>query len=115
MGLPDEDGDVGATGRSQADAPDNDYGWGIIDAYAAGREEAPAVVLTNPPEVIDTLAVASWNHFPSATTFFIVGYEDLYPFRGDYDFNDLTVAYQVRYGLNGDGAVDLAVAESAKT
>ena len=25
--------------------------------------------------------------------------------RGDYDFNDLTVAYQVRYGLNGDGAV----------
>jgi LruC domain-containing protein len=77
----------------------------FIDSYAAGREEAPTVILTNPPEVIDLMAVANWNYFPSASSFFVVGYEDLYPNKGDYDFNDLTVAYRVQYGLNADGDV----------
>lgn len=77
----------------------------FIDNYAAGREEAPTVILTNPPEVMDPLAVANWNYFPSASSFFLVGYEDLYPQKGDYDFNDLTVAYRVQYGLNADGDV----------
>jgi len=77
----------------------------FIDNYAAGREEAPTVILTNPPEVIDPMAVANWNYFPSASSFFVVGYEDLYPNKGDYDFNDLTVAYRVQYGLNADGDV----------
>ena len=78
---------------------------GYIDAYAAGREEAPTVILTNPPEVVDPLAVANWNYFPSATAFYLVGYEDLYPNKGDYDFNDLTVAYRIQHGLNADGDV----------
>jgi LruC domain-containing protein len=77
----------------------------FIDNYAAGREEAPTVILTNPPEIIDPLAVANWNYFPSASSFFVVGYEDLYPQKGDYDFNDLTVAYRVQYGMNADGDV----------
>lgn len=77
----------------------------FIDTYSAGREEAPTVILTNPPEVIDPMAVTNWNYFPSATSFFVVGYEDLYPNKGDYDFNDLTVGYQVQYGLNADGDV----------
>ncbi len=77
----------------------------FIDNYAAGREEAPTVILTNPPAVVDPLAVANWNYFPSASSFFVVGYEDLYPQKGDYDFNDLTVAYRVQYGLNADGDV----------
>ncbi len=63
------------------------------------------VILTNPPETIDPLAVTSWNYFPSATSFYLVGYEDLYPAKGDYDFNDLTVAYRVQYGLNADNDV----------
>lgn len=82
-------------------AVDTDF----IDSYAAGREEAPTVILTNPPEVIDPMAITNWNYFPSATTFYVVGYEDLYPNKGDYDFNDLTVAYRVQYGLNADGEV----------
>ena len=77
----------------------------FIDDYAAGREEAPTVILTNPPPVVDLFAVANWNYFPSASSFYLVGYEDLYPNKGDYDFNDLTVAYRVQYGLNVEGDV----------
>jgi LruC domain-containing protein len=77
----------------------------FIDDYGAGLDEAVAVILTNPPEVVDPLAVTTWNYFPSASSYYLVGYEDLYPAKGDYDFNDLTVAYQVRYGLNSEGQV----------
>ncbi|MEH6559209.1 MAG: LruC domain-containing protein [Oceanicoccus sp.] len=77
----------------------------FIDNYGAGYEEAPMLVLTNPPVEVDLMAVDTWNYFPTANTFYLVGYEDLYPAKGDYDFNDLTVAYQVKYGLNVDGDV----------
>ena len=77
----------------------------FIDSYGAGREEAPMVSLTNPPLEVDLMAVANWNYFPSSSSFYVVGYEDLYPVKGDYDFNDLTVAYRVQYGLNVDGDV----------
>lgn len=77
----------------------------FIDTLAAGREEAPTVILTNPPVVIDPMAITNWNYFPSSTSFYVVGYEDLYPNKGDYDFNDLTVAYRLQHGLNGDGDV----------
>lgn len=77
----------------------------FIDDYGAGQDEAVAVILTNPPQEVDPLAIATWNYFPSASSYYLVGYEDLYPEKGDYDFNDLTVAYQVRYGLNSDSEV----------
>jgi len=77
----------------------------FLDDYAAGREEAPTVILTNPPVEIDPMAVANWNYFPSSSSFYVVGYEDLYPAKGDYDFNDLTVAYRLQYGLNANGDV----------
>jgi LruC domain-containing protein len=77
----------------------------FIDDNAAGVDEAPVVILTNPPPAPDTLAVATWNYLPSLGSYYLVGYEDLYPNTGDYDFNDLTVAYQIRYGLNVDGDV----------
>jgi LruC domain-containing protein len=77
----------------------------FIDSYAAGREEAPTVILTNPPPVVDVMAISNWNYFPTATSLYVVGYEDLYPVKGDYDFNDLTVAYRVAFGLNVEGDV----------
>lgn len=77
----------------------------FIDDYGSGRDEAPTVVLTNPPATSDPLSVSTWNYFPSANAYYIVGYEDLYPAKGDYDFNDLTVAYQVRFGLNEENKV----------
>lgn len=41
-----------------------------------------------------------WIGYPSSTGYYLVGYEDLYPSLGDYDFNDLTVAYRVEVGLD---------------
>lgn len=77
----------------------------FIDDYAAGQDEAVAVILTNPPQESDPFAITTWNYFPSANSYYLVAYEDLYPRKGDYDFNDLTVAYQVRYGLNSENEV----------
>jgi LruC domain-containing protein len=67
----------------------------FLDTQAAGREDAPLVVLTDNPT-----AVASKVYYPSSTSYYIVGYEDQYPQLGDYDFNDLVVAYRVNFGLN---------------
>jgi len=83
----------------------NAFDTAFIDDYAAGQDEAVAVILTNPPQTADPMAVTTWNYFPSASSYYMVGYEDLFPRRGDYDFNDLTVAYQVRYGLNSESEV----------
>lgn len=67
----------------------------FLDTQAAGREDAPLVVLTSNPT-----AVASRVYYPSSTSYYMVGYEDQYPNLGDYDFNDLVVAYRVSFGLN---------------
>jgi LruC domain-containing protein len=67
----------------------------FLDTQAAGREEAPLVVLSdNPTEVSSNV------YYPSSTSYYLVGYEDQYPQLGDYDFNDLVVAYRVNFGLN---------------
>lgn len=77
----------------------------FIDQYKAGRDQAPMVAITNPDPVPDPMAVVSWNHFPSGNTYYMVAYEDQYPNLGDYDFNDLVVAYQVKLGMNADNKV----------
>lgn len=77
----------------------------FIDQNQSGGLQAPAKALTNPSPIPDPLAVASWNHFPSGNTFYFVAYEDMYPKLGDYDFNDLVVAYKVQFGLNSDNKV----------
>lgn len=77
----------------------------FIDQYQSGGQQAPAKEATTPTPAVDPLAVKSWNYFPSANTYYIVAYEDLYPSQGDYDFNDLVVAYQVQYGLNSNNQV----------
>lgn len=41
-----------------------------------------------------------WVSYPSANGYYLVGYEDLFPKLGDYDFNDLTVAYRIEVGLD---------------
>jgi LruC domain-containing protein len=75
-----------------------------LDGLAPGREDAPTVVLTNPPAP-DPLQVAAWTYYPSSNGYYLVAYEDKYPNKGDYDFNDLTVAYQVQAGANLDGDI----------
>jgi LruC domain-containing protein len=78
----------------------------FLDTQAAGREDAPLVVLTDNPT-----AVASKVYYPSSTSYYLVGYEDQYPQLGDYDFNDLVVAYRVNFGLNEELQVVTVSAE----
>ncbi len=77
-------------------AADADY----LDHLASGHEGAPLVLLAD-----GASAGLSWLYYPSAQSHYVVSYEDLYPQRGDYDFNDLVVAYQVAVGVGENGAV----------
>lgn len=50
------------------------------------------------------------NFSPSANTFGTIAFEDLWPARGDYDFNDLVVDYQIEYATNAQNLmVDLTM------
>lgn len=72
----------------------------FLDDLAAGRSVAPLVVLTE-----ENSSVGSFIYYPSSTGYYVVGYEDNYPEKGDYDFNDLVVGYQVKFGLDLNGRV----------
>ena len=48
---------------------------------------------------------ATNNYTPSATGNSTLAFEDLWPSQGDYDFNDLTVAYRFNRITNGAGNV----------
>lgn len=72
----------------------------FLDDQAAGRDGAPLVVLSE--AVAETVAAF---HSPSATGYYIVAYEDEFPSKGDYDLNDLVVAYRVSFGLDAQGLV----------
>lgn len=71
-----------------------------LDQLAVGRDLAPLMILTDSSDNI-----SSHLHYPSSTDYYLVAYEDNYPYKGDYDFNDLVVAYRVSYGLTPEGKV----------
>jgi len=53
-----------------------------------------------------TDATRAYNsYYPSASTFSTVGYEDLWPSQGDYDFNDLVLGYRIKKVLNASNNV----------
>ena len=97
----------------------NDDDEKYLDEHKSGCQEAPvkadtpeeesettgAAVATQPAPVVDPMAITSWNSFPANNTYYTVAYEDMYPKQGDYDFNDLVVAYQVQFGLNANNQV----------
>ena len=91
----------GAKQLALLDAADRRF----VDQYRSGRQDAPAVAATIPNPVKDPAEVVSWNYFPAGGAYYLVAYEDQYPSLGDYDFNDLVVAYQVKYGMNSDNQV----------
>ena len=70
-----------------------------LEQLAPGRDLAPLVISEAPSY--------NWVFYPSSQTYYVVSYEDLYPVKGDYDFNDLVVAYQVGLGLNQSGDVSI--------
>lgn len=53
-----------------------------------------------------------WQGYPASSTYYMVGYEDLFPTMGDYDFNDLTVAYRVEAGLDQNSDVAMLRGEA---
>ncbi len=72
-----------------------------LDALAPGHLGAPLVLKSDGSETL------SWTYFPSSQSYYLVSYEDLFPNRGDYDFNDLVVAYQVAVGHNANAAASV--------
>ena len=70
-----------------------------LDQLAAGQDEAPLVMQTDasaPPS-------SSRVYYPSKDQFYVVAYEDQFPKRGDYDFNDLVVGYRIYFELDAQG------------
>lgn len=45
------------------------------------------------------------NYFPGEDTWATLAYEDLWPSKGDYDFNDLVLGYNINQVTNGDNNV----------
>lgn len=45
------------------------------------------------------------SYYPSATTTATLAFEDLWPATGDYDFNDLVLAFNIQKVLNADNEV----------
>ncbi len=72
----------------------------LLDALEAGQAEAPLVL---PAETVATESGTSRVYYPSQSEFYLAAYEDLFPIRGDYDFNDLVVGYRVYVNLDQDG------------
>ena len=69
-----------------------------LETLSIGVDEAPLVIAKGQvTEVVD-----SWVYYPSSDSYFVVSYEDKYPERGDYDFNDLVVGYRVGFGLSNN-------------
>jgi LruC domain-containing protein len=72
-----------------------------LDEIAPGRDEAPLVVVVD----ADPDAPTGTIFYPSENEFYIAAYEDQYPNRGDYDFNDLVVGYRVYTNLDDSGRI----------
>jgi LruC domain-containing protein len=72
-----------------------------LDEIAPGRDEAPLVVVVD----ADPDAPTGTVFFPSENEFYIAAYEDQFPNRGDYDFNDLVVGYRVYTELDDSGRI----------
>ncbi len=48
-------------------------------------------------------------YYPSASTYVNIGFEDLWPNKGDFDFNDMVIAYNVHKILDADKKVVEAI------
>lgn len=121
VGLGDPEDFYDCTGGSEDFAlvtrPVTQYFDVTVPTTSAFRAEAPSLQLS--PEGLattnTTVATApsySWIAVPGASTFRMVGYEDLYPNQGDYDFNDTVIAYRYALRVNASGLVDQVTGEA---
>jgi LruC domain-containing protein len=74
--------------------------WGGSSPYMDGPA-APARI----PEDLSHFPIAYVSYFPSESTFGTMAFEDNWPSKGDYDFNDLVLSYQMVQYRNPAGDV----------
>ena len=69
---------------------------------------AAATTTTEPTtdQIVTASTPLSWIFMPGASSYYTVAYEDLFPSKGDYDFNDAIVAYHYQLGINASGLVE---------
>jgi len=100
---------------------DQDFNDGILyikanPVYGINTDGMPTVHTTQPdadgdgvPDVFDdypndpTKAFNNW--YPSQTTYSSLAFEDLWPGKGDYDFNDLVISYRFNQITNAQNKV----------
>ena len=82
---------------------DADY----LNQLAPGSDEAPLVL----PEETIASNQGGTVYYPSQSGYYIAAYEDFFPYRGDYDFNDLAVGYRVTTNLDNTGNIIAISAE----
>lgn len=89
-----------------------DFSNGFEEVAILTKEDVAYLELLTPGRLLAPLVISdaesfNWVYYPSSQNYYVASYEDLYPIRGDYDFNDLVVAYQVGFALNIDGDVEM--------
>lgn len=80
-------------------SPDGSAGFG--PGFSAGNGSLPARL----PEDLAHFPIAYISYFPSESTFGTMAFEDNWPSKGDYDFNDLVLSYQMVQYRNNPGDV----------
>jgi len=72
----------------------------------------PAIVDNDSDGVVEDLDyddndpdVAFVSYFPNETTWGTIAFEDLWPWKGDYDLNDLVMGFKVTYFINASNKV----------
>ncbi|MFN0189524.1 MAG: LruC domain-containing protein [Bacteroidia bacterium] len=111
---------IGFEDLNRANGSDNDFNDAVfyMSSYPANAIYSNLVNNTNPgadtdgdgvPNIQDdypTDPTLAFNTFyPSANTFGYLAFEDLWPYRGDYDLNDLIVGYKFNSIQNASNQV----------
>ncbi len=69
--------------------------------YTAPEEPADTLTLKDAP----LYTVTGYQFFPGMDEYGTLAYEDLWPWKGDYDFNDLVLDYNVIEALDADNKI----------
>ena len=84
-----------------ADPPENIEAGGIPN-FEPNPDTDNDGVLNDEDDYPEDADKAFNNYFPGENTFGRIAYEDNWPKKGDYDFNDLVVAYRINQITNAD-------------
>ncbi len=80
---------------------------GIVNTGASSPEvdsDNDGISDSSDPEPFNS-SVTSYQYTPGENTTGTLAFEDLWPFVGDYDFNDLVIDYKFRESLNSDNKI----------